>query len=375
MPCLRVVVCCVICTAVSACGGKNEVSDPIGLVLAGGGSKGAYEVGVWQELQAAGLSQHVTVISGTSVGALNASLIATKPDAVERIWLESMNDVFVINTNAVGEVLQSVVDAASNSVDIAKGTGDRGKAWGNFILSTLVQVASNYVEATETESLSKGYMDSSKLEDAIKKNVPKEWPLGAPVVYATALEKGAGKTSKTWRLNIEDYERRVLMLRASAAIPGAFDAVKIDGRVYIDGGWEQRGGDNVPLKPIIDNHPDVKNVIIVYLDDKGHFRAARREKNRELAAATGVRLVEIIPSENINGAFGIGGAFNASPDTARRLIELGRKDAESVLKKEGLWQKADSNLTSRIPGKKKLLVGRKSEGDDSEQMIDQGGNK
>ena len=187
-----------------------------------------------------------------------------------------------------------------------------------------------------TESLSKVYIDSSKMEDAIRKYVPQEWPQDAPTVYATALEKGLRKTSMTWRLNAEDYERRVLMLRASAAIPGTFDTVEVDGRAYVDGGWEWNGGDNVPLKPIIDNHPDVKKVIIVYLDDKKHSTITRRDRNREVAAAADVRLLEIIPSENINGALGFGGVFDTSPETARRLIDLGRKDAREALTNAGL---------------------------------------
>lgn len=44
-----------------------------GLVLAGGGTKGAYEVGVWKALKELNIS--ITAIAGTSIGALNAALI------------------------------------------------------------------------------------------------------------------------------------------------------------------------------------------------------------------------------------------------------------------------------------------------------------
>ena len=43
--------------------------EKLGLVLAGGGGKGAYEIGVWQALRDLGLEQSVTAVSGTSVGA------------------------------------------------------------------------------------------------------------------------------------------------------------------------------------------------------------------------------------------------------------------------------------------------------------------
>ena len=42
-------------------------AEPLGLVLSGGGAMGAYEVGVWQELQATGVASNVTAISGKVV--------------------------------------------------------------------------------------------------------------------------------------------------------------------------------------------------------------------------------------------------------------------------------------------------------------------
>lgn len=50
--------------------------NQIGLVLAGGGGKGAYQIGVWRYLKEKGLDQYVGGVSGTSVGALNAVLFA-----------------------------------------------------------------------------------------------------------------------------------------------------------------------------------------------------------------------------------------------------------------------------------------------------------
>ena len=52
--------------------------------------------------------------------------------------------------------------------------------------------------------------------------------------------------------------------------------------------------------------------------------------------AAGVRLVEIVPSEDIGGVFGWQGVFDVSPDTATHLIELGRKDAREKLREAGL---------------------------------------
>ena len=145
-------------------------------------------------------------------------------------------------------------------------------------------------------------------------------------------------------LNGEKHDRRVLMLRASAAIPFGYDTVEIDDKTYVDGGWEGKGGDNVPLEPILKNHPEIKKVIVVYLDTKKKMEKedkkrqkkggnGRLTKNREAAKRAGVELVEIFPSKDIGGAFnGWYGVFDARPEIARGLIELGRKDAERVLR-------------------------------------------
>lgn len=315
-------------------------AEPLGLVLSGGGAKGAYEVGVWQALEEAGIASNIIAISGTSVGALNAALFATLPQAAESLWHEKMPEVFTLNTNRVGQSIQKTVDDASRAVEVAEETGKDWKGVASFLLASLVRLAGDYAETVASPEKRIGYIDSSKLAAALDESLPKEWPAFAPIAYATAVEKGGNGVSAIWRLNDEPHDRRILMLRASAAIPLGYDTVEIDGKTYVDGGWEweRQGqcGDNVPLAPILENHPEIKTVIVVYLNDERHLDQKRRKKNLQMAKSAGVKLIEIIPSENIGGAFGWHGVFDASPETARRLIELGRKDAEKVLNGLGL---------------------------------------
>lgn len=342
-------------------------SEPLALVLSGGGAKGAYEVGVWQELQAAGIASRVTAISGTSVGAINAALFATRPDAAETLWLENMEDVFTLNTNRVGESIQKTLDQTANAIEryneVKKARMDEAarrlgtsvdtlpaeeveaaeksalrSGVGNLLFSLLLRGASDYVEITQSDASREGYVDSAKLAAALDGAVPANWPAGVPTVHATAFEKGGAETA-TWTLNGEPHERRVSMLRASAAIPVGFDTVEIDGKNYVDGGWESKGGDNVPLKPILERHPEIKTVIIVYLDDEKHYNKKRFDKNHSAAIAAGVTPVEIVPSENIGRWFdGWQGVFDASPETAKHLIDLGRKDTRKKLRDAGLTE-------------------------------------
>ena len=46
------------------------------LVLSGGGGKGAYQIGVWKALRK--LHYKIDIVTGTSVGALNAVLVTQK---------------------------------------------------------------------------------------------------------------------------------------------------------------------------------------------------------------------------------------------------------------------------------------------------------
>ena len=46
----------------------------IGLVLAGGGARGTYQIGVWKALIELGIDKYIKVVSGTSIGAVNAML-------------------------------------------------------------------------------------------------------------------------------------------------------------------------------------------------------------------------------------------------------------------------------------------------------------
>ena len=56
---------------------RPEGCDRIALVLQGGGALGAYQAGVYQALQEAGLEPDW--ISGVSIGAINGTIIAGNP--------------------------------------------------------------------------------------------------------------------------------------------------------------------------------------------------------------------------------------------------------------------------------------------------------
>ena len=64
-----------------------DLTKEYGLVLDGGGARGAYQIGAWKALKEAGVK--ITAVAGTSVGALNGALVCMDDLAqAEHIWSE-----------------------------------------------------------------------------------------------------------------------------------------------------------------------------------------------------------------------------------------------------------------------------------------------
>lgn len=184
----------------------------LGLVLAGGGGKGSYEIGVWKYLQEIGLDKKISVIAGTSVGGLNAALMGcVEFETAEKIW----------TTEIEGEILDS------------KSSIKRKRAI--FSRAGLLKIIQKYVSI-------------DKLNNCGKQ------------IYVTCYNINE-LSPKYYKLNDYSYSEIEQLLCATSAIPVAFQNEKISGDVYIDGGIK----DNIPVKPLLDEK--CTHAIIVVLDD------------------------------------------------------------------------------------------------------------
>lgn len=166
------------------------MSSTTALVLAGGGSYGAVQVGMLQALVEAGVRFDLVV--GASVGALNGAYFAARPNTggvaeLARLWLNLRQaDVFPFSlTEAIGGLLQR-----------------RGHVLQPVALRRLIRRA----------------LPLQRIEDA-------SLPLH---IVASDLLNGAEVV-----LSHGDVEQALL---ASAAIPLVFPAVSIGGRLLVDGG-------------------------------------------------------------------------------------------------------------------------------------------
>ena len=69
-----------------------DISKEYGLVLEGGGAKGAYQIGAWKALKEAGVK--IRGVAGTSVGALNGALVCMGDvERAENLWKDISNSM------------------------------------------------------------------------------------------------------------------------------------------------------------------------------------------------------------------------------------------------------------------------------------------
>lgn len=277
----------------------NAFSQEYGVVLAGGGGKGAYQVGVWKALTEYGIAQKVTVISGTSVGGLNAALFAGFPAAdAEKIWLNQVSTKLTKDSSLISQPgLSELLDSVSLEE----------------LYDSPVQV---YVTAVQ---------DRLKALKFIKSKL-----LGLPV----------GSYAHYFHINKDSKEDIKSKLLATSAFPLICDSVFVNdgegGHNYSDGGEESVGGDNIPIRPIIENYPNIKNIIVIYLSDVNHVSRRISAKDYD-----NVNLIELFPSIDIDGnSFFesiIDGTANFTDSRINLLIQKGYDDTVEYFQRKKIF--------------------------------------
>src|SRR6185369_14257855 len=97
-----------------------------GLVLSGGGARGAFQVGVLERLlQDPEFGDGPVAISGTSAGGINAALLAAgkSPQEMRQFWRDIASDPpVVVNAQLFEDALRTIADlAATDSLDVFGG--------------------------------------------------------------------------------------------------------------------------------------------------------------------------------------------------------------------------------------------------------------
>lgn len=106
-----------------------------GLVLSGGGGKGAYQIGVLKAMDELGMLDRVDAIAGSSIGALNAVLLAQQDKKkMEEVWNQITPD--------------QVFNAEISSVDILSGIADIFQDVKEFLESTTLD---EFIKSARTD--------------------------------------------------------------------------------------------------------------------------------------------------------------------------------------------------------------------------------
>lgn len=175
-------------------------------VLSGGGSRGGYEIGVWQALRELGIPIHI--ITGASVGALNGAMAAQNDfELALRLWKE-------LETHMIFDV-EETQDAGLFDFDIGGMTASEAAAYAKEILFN------GGAGTSGLEAIVKNYVSEEKIrKSAVEFGVVTvEFPSLRPH-YLFTEDIPAGK--------LPDY------ILASAACFPAVQAKEIDGVRYID---------------------------------------------------------------------------------------------------------------------------------------------
>lgn len=191
----------------------------IGLVLAGGGAKGAAHVGVLRVLEEMRIP--IDYVAGTSMGSIIGGLYASgmSPQEIEReIEHIDWTDVFIDSPDREDRSFRRKQDDALYVFKAKPGFGD-GK----------VKLPLAYVHGQKFDlQLNRLTGPVSQIKDFDQLPIPYR-------AIATDLETGQEVVLKSGNL--------ARALRASMAVPGAFDPVEIEGRLLVDGGLSN----NVPV--------------------------------------------------------------------------------------------------------------------------------
>lgn len=235
------------------------------LVLAGGGARGSYQVGVWRALME--LDWHPQIITGTSVGSLNGAMFALD-------LYETARDMW---TSIRSQDVMELPEETRN-------------------LTELHQFLRDVVRA--------GGMDVTPLEEIVERVLDEDALRASPIRFGLVTVEKRGLKPRELPLEeipkgkVKDY------LLASAACFPALRAKQIDGVQFLDGGYR----DNMPTA--LAQKMGAEELVCVDLEGVGITLPNR----------TG------LPTTMVRSYWELGDILHFDPDTARRNIELGYYD-------------------------------------------------
>ncbi len=249
-----------------------------GLVLAGGGAKGAYQLGAWKAMRELGIS--FTAVAGVSIGSINGALIAAGDyENAMKLWQSASVDKGVNITEELKdpENLFSLRNFSALFKEIVRNGG---------------------IDASPTKDFLKTFID----EEKVRKSDIKFGMVTFQLSEFTPLEIFVDKIPEG---QLIDY------LLASSKVPGV-SKIGPEGDVYLDGGVY----DNAPVNLLRKN--GYNKIILVDISSRkglGH---------REDLSCTQAVIIRPYDIEDL------GAAFDFSEEMYEKRIKMGYLDTRKT---------------------------------------------
>ena len=255
-----------------------------GIVLEGGGAKGAYQVGAWAALLEAGIK--IKGIAGTSVGALNGALMCMDDlREAEKLWDNiSWSQVMDIDDTLIEQWKARDFSSLSLHELLAEGKRilkDRG------------------LDITPLKQLIERTIDEDKIFQSDKE------------FFVSTISLSDRKPLIVNMKEVAEGEMKDMLL-ASAYLPG-FKRERLGGKLYADGG----GANNVPVDVLAAR--GYKDVIVIRIYGLGY------DTEKSFVIPEDVSLYHIAPRQNL------GGILEFDKKKTRRNRKLGYLDGKRLL--------------------------------------------
>ena len=241
----------------------HKLPGQVVLVLQGGGALGAYQGGIYEALHEAGIEPNWVI--GTSIGAINAGIIAGNPPdkrlaRLREFWARMeykpwwANSPFLAPWLGNGRFLEEFTNETARMMALFGGVA------GYYTLNHMLTFSGARAPLGVERAALYNTEDLEKTMTALTD--PAWFNSGKPRLTVGTVNVKSG------RMHYWDSARMPLALNhvlASAALPPAFPAVRIDGDPYWDGGIFS----NTPIEAVFDDNP--RRDSVVFADQMWHI--------------------------------------------------------------------------------------------------------
>ncbi|GLS22149.1 membrane protein [Labrys miyagiensis] len=220
--------------------------DRIALVFQGGGALGAYQAGVYEALANAGCEPNW--LSGVSIGAINASIIAgNEPrhrlQRLEQFW-QKISGRKIWAYTPEGDIYRDIRNRTSSWMTMTQGQPGffKPRAPNPWFEQSGAEGATSFYDTEELRHTLEEVIDFDILNDGKKR-----LSVGAVNV----------RTGNFVYFDTDEVHVGPEHIMASGALPPAFPAIRIEGEYYWDGGIVS----NTPLQYLLDQEEERSSLV------------------------------------------------------------------------------------------------------------------